>query len=172
MTILPADPRHSLYRDALDPDATLRITAQTLKNCDDGELYLQYLTSESFGFDDGRLKTADYNTQAGFGLRGVSGETTAFAHANELSEAAILRAGETMTLLDPATAGRSPPPRRTNSSLYTPDNPLGLIPFAPLAPGIAVVFFGLGMVARDGLWLLLGPAFLSGAIWLAMQVIL
>jgi hypothetical protein len=50
--------------------------------------------------------------------------------------------------------------------------PLGLIPFAPLAPGVAVVFFGLGMVARDGLWLLLGTAFLSGAIWLAMQVIL
>jgi hypothetical protein len=50
--------------------------------------------------------------------------------------------------------------------------PLGVIPFAPLAPGLAVVFFGLGMVARDGLWLLLGTAFLSGAIWLAMQVIL
>jgi hypothetical protein len=50
--------------------------------------------------------------------------------------------------------------------------PLGLIPFAPLAPGVAVVFFGLGMVARDGLWLLLGTAFLGGAIWLAMQVIL
>ncbi|QGZ93201.1 exopolysaccharide biosynthesis protein [Terricaulis silvestris] len=50
--------------------------------------------------------------------------------------------------------------------------PLGLIPFAPLAPGIAVVFFGLGMVARDGLWLLLGTAFVGGAIWLAMQVIL
>jgi hypothetical protein len=31
--------------------------------------------------------------------------------------------------------------------------PLGLIPLAPLAPGLAVVFFGLGMVARDGLWL-------------------
>jgi hypothetical protein len=50
--------------------------------------------------------------------------------------------------------------------------PLGLIPFAPLAPGIAVVFFGLGMVARDGLWLLLGTAFVGGAIWLATQVIL
>jgi TldD protein len=130
MIIQPADPRHFLYRDALDPDAALRLTAQTLKDCDDGELYLQYLTSESFGFDDGRLKTADYNTQAGFGLRGVSGETTAFAHANELSEAAILRAGETMTLLDPAKGGRSPAPRRTNSKLYTGDDPLGLIPFA------------------------------------------
>jgi hypothetical protein len=50
--------------------------------------------------------------------------------------------------------------------------PLGLIPFAPLAPGLAVVFFGLGMTARDGLWLLLGTAFVGSAIWLAMQVIL
>lgn len=49
--------------------------------------------------------------------------------------------------------------------------PLGLIPFAPLAPGIAVVFFGLGMTARDGLWLLLGTGFLTGATWLASKVL-
>lgn len=131
MTLI-TDPRRFLYRDgALDPDAALRLTAETLKGCDDGELYLQYIASEAFGFDDGRLKTADFNTQAGFGLRGVSGEMTAFAHANELSEAAIRRAGETMTLLDPAgPATRAAPPRRTNSALYTADDPLGLIPFA------------------------------------------
>ena len=41
--------------------------------------------SEAFGFDDGRLKTADYHTGSGFGLRGVTGEMTAFAHANEIS---------------------------------------------------------------------------------------
>ena len=128
MTQAP-DPRSFLYRDTLDPDAALRLTADALKRCDDGELYLQAMTSESFGFDDGRLKTADYNAQAGFGLRGVAGETTAFAHANELSEAAIRRAAETMTLLDPATAARRDPPRRTNTSLYTADDPLGLVPF-------------------------------------------
>jgi TldD protein len=129
MTII-ADPRRFLYRDSLDPDTALRLAAQTLGKCDDGELYLQYLASESFGFDDGRLKTADYSTEAGFGLRGVTGETTAFAHANELSEAAIRRAAETMTLLDPATGPKAAPPRRTNASLYTSDDPLGLIPFA------------------------------------------
>ena len=32
-----------------------------------------------------------------------------------------------------------------------------------------MVFFGLGMVARDGLWLLLGTALLGGAFWLAMH---
>jgi TldD protein len=126
-----ADPRRFLYRDdALSPDAALRLTADALKRCDDGELYLQYTASESFGFDDGRLKTADFNTQAGFGLRGVSGETTAFAHANELSEAAIRRAGETMAVLDPASAAKPAPPRRTNATLYTDADPLGLIPFA------------------------------------------
>src|SRR3954466_7607545 len=124
MTILAPDPRHFLYRDTLDPDAALRLTAQTLKSCDDGELYLQYQTSESFGFDDGRLKTADYNTTAGFGLRGVSGEMTAFTHANELSAAAIKRAAETMRLLDPAKGQPAPPPQRSNRHLYTADDPL------------------------------------------------
>ncbi len=74
---MSTDPRRFLYRpDGLDPDAALRLTADALKGCDDGELYLQYTASESFGFDDGRLRTADFNTQAGFGLRGVSGETS------------------------------------------------------------------------------------------------
>ncbi len=125
-----ADPRRFLYRDSLDPDTAQRLAARTLAACDDGELYLQYVASESFGFDDGRLKTADYSSHAGFGLRGVTGETTAFAHANELSEAAILRAAETMTLLDPAKGAKAAPPRRTNAALYTDQNPLGLIPFA------------------------------------------
>ena len=126
-----SDPRRFLYREnALDPDGALRLTAEALKGCDDGELYLQYVASESFGFDDGRLKTADFNTQAGFGLRGVSGETTAFAHANDISESAIRRAAETMTLLDPTKSGRDTAPRGTNRALYTGDDPLGAIPFA------------------------------------------
>jgi len=130
MTI-PADPRRFIYRpDGLDPDSAKRLTAEALARCDDGELYLQYTASESFAFDDGRLKTADFNTQAGFGLRGVSGETTAFAHANELSEAAIRRAAETMSVLDASASPRAGPPRRTNATLYTEADPLTLVPFA------------------------------------------
>jgi TldD protein len=126
-----ADPRRFLYRpDGLDPETAQRLTAEALKSCDDGELYLQYCATESFAFDDGRLKTADFNTQSGFGLRGVSGETTAFAHANELSEAAIRRAAETMAVLDPAKAPPAAPPRRTNATLYTDADPLSLVPFA------------------------------------------
>ncbi|EZP51037.1 MULTISPECIES: metalloprotease TldD [Sphingomonas] len=125
-----ADPRSFLYRDQLSPDAALRLTADALGRADDGELFLQYRKAEAFGFDDGRLKTASYDTNAGFGLRAVSGEMTAFAHANELSEAAIRRAGETMALIDPTTSAKAPPPQGNNRHLYTDADPLDLVPFA------------------------------------------
>ncbi|HEV2594485.1 MAG TPA: metalloprotease TldD [Sphingomicrobium sp.] len=123
------DPRCFLYR-SLDPDTARRLAGRHLGRHDDGELYLQYSASEAFGFDDGRLKTADYHTSSGFGLRGVSGETTAFAHANEISEAAIARAAATLTLLDPATRAPFPPPARTNRAMYGSDDPLSLVAFA------------------------------------------
>ena len=123
------DPRRFLYR-TLDPDGARQLAAKHLASCDDGELYLQYSASEAFGFDDGRLKTADYNTASGFGLRGVSGETTAFAHANEISAAAIDRAAATLKLLDPAKGVPAPPPARTNQAMYISDDPLSAIPFA------------------------------------------
>ena len=130
MTI-PADPRALLYRaDALDPDEALRLTRAALAHADDGELYLQYRASESLGFDDGQLKTADYSTDAGFGLRAVSGEMTGFAHAGEISRAAIDRASATLRLIDPATAPPAPPPARTNRHLYADGNPLDAVPFA------------------------------------------
>ena len=76
MTSSPA-PRSLLYRPGqLSPDEATKLARQTLSACDDGELFLQFVASESFTFDDGRLKTADYSRNAGFGLRGVSGEMT------------------------------------------------------------------------------------------------
>ena len=126
---MAADPRRFLYRN-LDPDAARALAARHLSACDDGELYLQYSSSEAFGFDDGRLKTADYHSSSGFGLRGVTGETTAFAHANDISEAAIERAAATLKLLNPAKGQAAPPPQRTNRAMYAADDPLVAIPFA------------------------------------------
>jgi len=124
------DPRSFLYRDGLDPQAAQSLTAETLARADDGELYLQYRKTEAFGFDDGRLKTASYDTQSGFGLRAISGETTAFAHSNDLSAAAIRRAGETMALIDPSAHAKASPPQHTNRHLYTDADPIDLVPFA------------------------------------------
>ena len=124
------DPATLIYGSKLSPDEAQRLTTQLLRPCDDGELFLQFIASEAFAFDDGRLKTADYSRDSGFGLRGVSGEMTGFAHANEISAAAIARAGETLQLLDPATGRPAPAPLRTNRHLYTDQSPLDLVPFA------------------------------------------
>ncbi len=125
-----SDTRALLYRPGLlTPDDAQRLTAAALGACDDGELYLQFVASESFGFDDGRLKTADYSRDAGFGLRGVSGEMTGFAHGNEISAAAITSAGATLQLLDPAKNAPAPPPRQNNRHLYTDASPLDAVPF-------------------------------------------
>jgi hypothetical protein len=48
--------------------------------------------------------------------------------------------------------------------------PLSLVPFAPLAPGLAIVLFGLGQTARDGLWLGFGILLTAGAFWLALPM--
>jgi TldD protein len=122
------NPRNLLYR-TLDPDDARRLAARHLSTCDDGELYLEHSVSEAFGFDDGRLKTASYDTASGFGLRGVTGETTAFAHANEITAEAIERAAATLKLLDPAKDAPAAAPPRTNQAIYSPDNPLTQVPF-------------------------------------------
>ncbi len=123
-----ADPRSLLYA-RITPEAALAATRDTLARCDDGELFMQFTASEAYTFDDGRLKLADYSRDAGFGLRGVSGEMTGFAHANEISEAAIRRAGDTLRLLDPASSAAAAPPPRSNRHLYTAESPLDAIPF-------------------------------------------
>ncbi len=127
---MSADPRSLLYRDGFDPDLAATLTRRHLADADDGELYLQYRLSESFGFDDGRLKSADFHSGGGFGLRAVSGEMTGFAHASEISAAAIDRAAETLKLLDPSKQSPAGPPPRTNRAMYEGDDPLSAVPFA------------------------------------------
>jgi TldD protein len=126
---MTADPHALLYGSGqLTPDEAKALAAETLSNCEDGELYLQFMANEAFVFDDGRLKTCDYSRDSGFGLRGVSGEMTGFAHASEISSAAIRRAGETLRLLDPAKNAPAAPPARSNRHLYTDESPLDGIP--------------------------------------------
>jgi TldD protein len=107
-----------------------RILDDTLHGADDGELFLEYRQTESFAFDDGRLKAATYDTTQGFGLRAVSGEATGYAHASELSEAAIKRAAEAVGVVKLGHAGTlAGGPARTNIHLYTADSPLDSAPF-------------------------------------------
>jgi TldD protein len=115
---------------ALSPDEAAALARRYLGRHDDGELYLQYAVSESLGFDDGRLKTATFDTARGFGLRAVSGETTGFAHASEISAPAIARAADTLSLLGPGRGAPAAPPRGTNARHYSDRNPIEAVPFA------------------------------------------
>jgi TldD protein len=122
----------SLLYSELDPDEAERLTRAALAGCEDGELFLQVAASESFAFDDGRLKTASFDQSRGFGLRGVVGEVSAYAHANEISAAAIRRAGETIAVVGSGHGGAAQaaaPPRGSNARLYTDADPLSAMPF-------------------------------------------
>lgn len=115
----------------LDSNRVERLVGDALRGLDDGELFLEYALSESFSFDDGRLKSASFDTGRGFGLRGVAGETSAYAHSTDMSEAAIQRAAETINAIRAGHAGVwADAPVRTNRYLYPDDNPLNGIAFA------------------------------------------
>jgi len=115
----------------LDRSATERLVADAIAGADDGELFLEYRASEALAFDDGKLKTASYDLSQGFGLRAVAGETTAYAHASELSLAALKRAAQTVQAVASGHGGTlALAPANTNRLLYGDGNPLDEIAFA------------------------------------------
>ena len=110
---------------ALDLDAAERIVAAALAAADDGELFLEYRESEHTSLDDGRIRSAGFDTAMGFGLRAVAGEATGYAHAGEISEAALKRAASTVGAIAHGHSGvAAQAPRATNMRLYAPENPL------------------------------------------------
>ena len=113
-------------RNGLDKDHVCGLVADTLNGADDGDLFLEMRHTEALAFDDGRLKTATYDESSGFGLRAIVGEADAFAHAGELSEAALRRAAETVASVASGHSGTLalPPLSGANKPLYTSDNPL------------------------------------------------
>jgi len=112
-------------KGALDPRKTKKTVDEALAGCDDGELFLEYVKSEGLSFDDGKLKSASYDTTQGFGLRAVSGEVTGFAHASALDEQALKRAAATVKQVRSGKGGTlGESPRGTNQLLYSDDNPI------------------------------------------------
>src|SRR5260370_36887209 len=67
-------------RTGMDPARVERLVGDALQGMDDGELYLEYSQSERVALDDGRIKSASFDTRQGFGLRRISGETPRHAH--------------------------------------------------------------------------------------------
>ncbi len=109
----------------ISEDRIKRIVADTIQGADDGELFLEVSQSEALMFDNGKLRTANFNTDQGFGLRAVAGEASGYAHSSELSEEALLRAADAVSTVKGGYSGTlSAAPSRTNHHLYGDENPI------------------------------------------------
>lgn len=86
-----------------------KLVGEALAGADDGELFIEHAQAESLTFDNGRLKGGSFNTDQGFGLRAVAGETVGYAHAGELQGA--LKRASMQSALSPAVIPAPMPPR-------------------------------------------------------------
>ncbi|WP_300378630.1 metalloprotease TldD [Henriciella sp.] len=107
-----------------DRNEATSILADACNGADDGDIYVQRARSEQFLLDDGRLKSAAFDTSQGFGLRVVAGEASGNAHAGELSLDAIRRAASTAAAAKRGYSGKlDVSPQPTNRRLYAPVDP-------------------------------------------------
>ena len=63
---------------------------------DDADLYFQYTRSEGWSLEEGIVKTGSFSIDQGVGVRAVSGEKTAFAYSDDISEASLRDAAHTV----------------------------------------------------------------------------
>ncbi|MEO8813485.1 MAG: metallopeptidase TldD-related protein, partial [Caulobacteraceae bacterium] len=120
-----------LEASGVDARAAATTLAEALNGADDGEIFAERSESEAFVFDDGRLKSASFDSTEGFGLRVVAGETAGYAHASEISQAAIGRAAASASLAKRGYSGvAAEGPRPTNARLYRDEDPLASPGFA------------------------------------------
>ena len=77
----------------------------TAHKVDDADLYFQYTRSEGWSLEEGIVKTGSFSIDQGVGVRAVSGEKTAFAYSDDISEASLLDAARTVRSI--SSAGRT-----------------------------------------------------------------
>ena len=88
-------------------DAALTRALRTITEhrVDDADLYFQYTRNEGWSLEEGIVKSGSFGIDQGVGVRAVAGEKTAFAYSDDISEAALLDAAQTVRTI--AAAGQS-----------------------------------------------------------------
>jgi TldD protein len=72
---------------------------------DEADLYFQYTRSEGWSLEEGIVKTGSFSIDQGVGVRAVSGEKTAFAYSDDISNASLLDAARTVRSISSAATG-------------------------------------------------------------------
>ena len=123
--------------DDIEKDQVSSMVQEALNGSDDGELFFETTPSESFLFDDGRLKNASFDINSGFGSRLVSGDITGYANSTILSKKSIkssleaiqtARSGKEI-LVSETDHSKIKNNKKFEKNLYSKENPLNSISF-------------------------------------------
>ena len=123
--------------DDIGRDQVSSMVQKALHVSDDGELFFETTPSESFLFDDGRLKNANFDISSGFGSRLVSGDITGYANSTILNKQSIKSSLDAIQTArngkDIFISERKHPVKENSAdikkSLYSESNPLNSISF-------------------------------------------
>jgi TldD protein len=95
---------------------------------DYADLYFQFTRSEGWSLEEGIVKSGTFSIDRGVGVRAVTGERTAFAYSDEISEAALLSAARATRTIARRGAGRVKVAARMQAAsghaLYGRDDPI------------------------------------------------
>ncbi len=116
----------------LDESHLTRALAEIkMHRVDEADLYFQYTRSEGWSLEEGIVKTGSFSIDQGVGVRAVSGEKTAFAYSDDISEAALLDAARTVRTISGAAqtrrVGVSKPKMARSRSLYPDQDPISTL---------------------------------------------
>ena len=116
----------------LDESHLWRVLAEIKAHrVDEADLYFQYTRSEGWSLEEGIVKTGSFSIDQGVGVRAVSGEKTAFAYSDDISEASLLDAARTVRSIGLAhTSARSKVGAAKiarSRALYNPTDPIATL---------------------------------------------
>lgn len=97
------------------------------QDIDYADLYFQYSRSESWGLEEGQVKSGNFSIDQGVGVRAVSGEKTAFAYSDDITLPALIEAAKATKSI--ANSGveqtaTSQMIQREMPALYLPNDPI------------------------------------------------
>jgi TldD protein len=116
----------------LDESHLWRVLAEIKAHrVDEADLYFQYTRSEGWSLEEGIVKTGSFSIDQGVGVRAVSGEKTAFAYSDDISEASLVDAARTVRSIGLArTSARSKVGAQKiarSRALYNPTDPISTL---------------------------------------------
>lgn len=93
---------------------------------DYADLYFQYSRAESWGLEEGQVKSGNFSIDQGVGVRAVSGEKTAFAYSDDINLPALQQAAIATKAIADAGQERTAPviERISAPQLYIPHDPI------------------------------------------------